>query len=193
MNGFFIAFLFLAFSSCSRADGAKHFVCDMLRNGFKKPVDPERPYDGKLHYFDRVFYWQKIGDGAYETGFYSRGTGFDVKFSKGVLSRAFLQTARKQQGFYREIFDVYRFNTKENILIHSYVYYVDPEDFEKNFNNPHVTPYEHPPLYDLIEKTAPENYVKIGWDKTKWQCYEISRFKYWRLNWLGILTIFISG
>ena len=192
MKGFFIASLLLAFSSCSRAGGAKHFVCDMLRDGFKKPLDPERPYDGKLNYFDCVFYWQKTG-GVYETGFYSPGTGFDVRFKDGVLSRAFLRTAREQQGFYREIFDVYRFNTNEKTLIHSYVYYLDPEDFERNFNNPLFTPYEHPPLYDLIEKKPPENYVKIGWDKTKWQCYEISRFKYWRLNWVGILTSLISG
>ena len=39
-------------------------------------------------------------------------------------------------------------------------------------------PYNQPLLFDLVNRKAPKNYKKIGWDKTKWQCYEISYFRY---------------
>ena len=104
-----------------------------------------------------------------------------IKFNKeeGIISNSYLTTARKQRGFYREIFDVFRFHIKTRVLTHSYTYYLHPEDFNKNFNNDMFVPYNFPFLFALIEKEPPEGYVRIGWDKTRWQCYNISYFKYW--------------
>ena len=181
----------VVFSSCSQGSSeTKHFVCDVL-NDLNAPVDPKRPFDGKFDYFDRIFYYEKTGAGPYKAEFPSTKT--PSRLSGDILSTAYLTASREQQGFYREIFDVYRFNIKTQILVHSYLYYVDPEDFNKNFNNPQFIPYNQPLLFDLVEKPAPENYVKIGWDKTKWRCYRISRFRYQYLSLFGVLVRLLSA
>ncbi len=77
------------------------------------------------------------------------------------------------QGFSRDIFQVYRLNLKTNIMVHSYIYYLSEEDFKKNwldyahyqdrFRNAHH-------LFKLVQFPNRSGYVKLGWDKSFWQC-----------------------
>ena len=115
-----------------------------------------------------------------------------IKLNGDILSNAYLRFSREQQGFHREKFDVYRIDIKTRVLTHSYVYYVSLEDYNKNFNNSDFMPHNQPLLFDLINRKAPENYVKIGWDKTKWQCYEISYFRYLLFMSKNILFLFTA-
>ncbi len=184
---------FALFSFCSSAKEKHFFICDFLRSAFKTGIDPLRPFDGALSYFDRTFYYSKAGKKLYTANFSYRGELLDLRLSKNVLSSAYLTTAREQQGFYREIFDVYRFNIKTNVLIHSYVYYVHPKDYSKNFNSSDFVPYNQPLLFDLINRPAPESYRKIGWDKTAWQCYSLSFFKYLFFRLKELLSLLTAG
>ncbi len=182
--------LLLFVSSCSNINKSRYFVCDILNGNLEETIDPNRPFDGTLNYWDRVFYYKKIDEGQYEHNFaFSHAhefpfsdAGLGAQFNENILSDSYLETATKQGGFYREVFDVYRFNIETRMLTYSYVYYVSPEDYNKNFNKPLFTPYNNPLLFDLINKDAPRGYVKIGWDKTRWQCYNISHSKYLLLS-----------
>ena len=190
MKILFFLFIFV-FNACSRAGEEKYFVCDMLRGDLKAEVDPNRPFDGALTYFDSMFSYKKKSNDEY-SGFFYEGASLGVQLNGDTLSSAHLGTAHEQQGYYREIFDVYRFHIKKRILIHSYVYYVDPKDYNKNFNNSLFVPYNNPLLFELVPRKAPENYVKIGWDKTKWQCYEVSSFKYFIFRLKSLLYLFTA-
>lgn len=189
----FLLFLFV-FSACSNANNhKKYFVCDVLPDDFREKVNPNRPFDGALNYWDRTFYYHKTADGDYETHFpLYGGTPLGIKLNDDVLSGAYLKVAREQRGFYREIFDVYRFDMKKRILVHSYVYYMKKEDYDKNLSSPSFVPDNHPFLFDMIDREAPENYKKIGWDKTKWQCYEMSYFRYLKFQLKSILYLFTA-
>ena len=186
-------YFFFIFNSCTQADEEKYFVCDILPDDFKKEVDPNRPFDGVLSYSDRTFYYKKTNSGHYEAYFpLYGGTALGIKLNGDILSNAYLRFSREQQGFHREKFDVYQIDIKTRVLTHSYVYYVSLEDYNKNFNNSDFVPYNQPLLFDLINRKAPENYVKIGWDKTKWQCYEISYFRYLLFMLKNILFLFTA-
>ena len=169
-------------------------MCDFLKHAFKKGVDSARPFDGEFDYFDRTFSYTKLKDDSYEARFSVYGKPQGFQFKENTLSESYLTTARKQQGFYREVFDVYRINVEAKVLVHSYVYYLHPEDYNKNFNKPEFTSYNQPSLFDLVNRKTPEGYVKIGWDKTKWQCYDVSYFKYLLLSVEEfIIRVFVGG
>lgn len=191
MNNFFIFFLFIFnLTACAGGSEKKHFICD-YKNSEKTDLDES--FDGKFSYFDKIFYYKEKNNGEYAFDFsmpkaVSLGAGFDGD----ILFHAYLTTKGKQSGFYREIFDVYRFEMKTNTLIVSYVYYVSPEDYNKHFNNPNYVPYNNPSLFDLVNREAPEKYVKIGWDKDKWKCYEISPFQYLIFYLKGFLNLFTA-
>ncbi len=192
LNKFITIFLFIfTLSTCTRANEVKYFICDILPEDLKKEVDPNRPFDGVRNYFDRSFFYKKKPTGEY-SGFSYGGSSLGIQLKGDILSTAYLKTAREQQGYYREIFDVYRFHIKKRMLIHSYVYYISLKDYNKNFNNPSFVPYNKPFLFDLIPRKAPEDYVKIGWDKTRWQCYEVSYLKYFIFNLKGLLYLFTA-
>jgi len=160
-------------SSCSQADGDKYYlVCDV--DDEKK--SPES-FDGKLNYFDSMVEYEKTGPGEYKASLGGGPGSLGLQIKGNVLSEAYLKFTGERQGFYREMFDVYRFDLETRVLIHSYVYYISKKNFEKNFNIPLFMDQNLPLLFDLVPRKAPKGYVKIGWDKTRWQCYEIS---YWQ-------------
>ena len=180
------------FISCSRVEERGYFVCDFLGSPSKRKP-PKKKFD-EFSYFDRVFYYKKTSDGQYKTNFsIYGGTSTGFQRDKDTLSEAYLSTAREQQGFYREIFHVYRIHLKTRVLIHSYVYYLNPKDYETNFWDFESRVYNNPLLFDLIQREAPKDYVKIGWDKSVWQCYEVSypRYLYFRIQ--NILSSIIAG
>ena len=180
------------FISCSRTQKRAHFVCDFLGNPSKKNL-PKKKFD-HFTYFDRVFYYEKTKSDQYKTNFsIYDGTSTGFQQDKDTLSEAYLVTARKQQGFYREIFHVYRIHLKTRVLIHSYVYYLNPEDYQTNFKDPSFRDYNNPLLFDLIQREAPKEYVKIGWDKSVWQCYEVSYLRYLYFCIQDILTAILAG
>ena len=170
------------FSSYAHSDDKKYFVCDIL-DDLEKDVDLSRSFDGELNYFDSVFHYEKTDDG------YSTGFGRELKLKGDVLYRADLSESGERTGFYREFFTVFRMDIEKQVLIKSYVYYVHPDD---SMNSPEFLQYNQPFLFDFMDREAPENYVKIGWDKTKWQCYEISRFKYFMFHLKMILFFFTA-
>ena len=191
--GILIFWMVFAFSSCAEtSSNEKYFICDVIEGDIRKKVDINKPYDGSLNYFDRVFSYNKAKDGSYTAQFSNEGSALGIKFQKGILSNAYLVKAREQQGFYREIFDVYYIDVNTNVLTHAYVYYLDPADYEKHFNNPQFVPYNKPYLFGLVNKAPPKNYVKIGWDKTRWLCYPSSRRKglwtAWKLLFQRLLS-----
>ena len=193
MNKLFIIFFLFISNACAKVSEQKYFICDMLKGNINSAVDPQRPHDKKFDYFDRTFFYKKAGNNTYIADF-SFGNSLGIQFTEPILSDSYLRTARKQQGFYREIFDIYRFNVKTNILIHSYLYYLHTQDYNKNFNNPQFVPFNNPLLFDLVPREAPQDYVKIGWDKTKWQCYKISYIKYMFLSVQElIIRVFVGG
>ena len=120
--------------------------------------------------------------------------GQDVafKFDGEFIYSSFLAKAGEQDGFYRQIFELYRFDLQTQVLTHSYIYYLDPKDFDKNFNNASFVPYNSPFLFDFIEQATPKDYVKLGWDKTRWTCYSITYFKYMLLK-LKALSFLFAG
>ena len=120
-----------------------------------------------------------------DRNFYSSRT-FSIK--AGVFSKTDLIFKGKKEGFYREIFDVYHIDKKNNILTHSSVYYVSTDDYNKNFKE--EVNYNNPNLFDMIKRKPKKGYKKIGWNKTSWQCFEVSYFKYLTFNLLSPLQSF---
>ena len=189
------ALVFLLLAACSSpapsdAEESRRFVCDVLKD-LSSAGKPH--YDGEVNHFDRMFYYRKTEENFYETGALSPGKTFHVKANEEFFSKAYLTAAREQGGFYREIFDIWRFYIKEKILVHSYLYYLDRRDYEKNFSGPDFAPFNLPLLFDLTSKSPPDDYVKIGWDKTKWRCYEISYVKYFYLGMKKGFWSILSG
>ena len=175
------------FSSCSKANGDKHyFVCD---------IDDEKKspkfFDGKLNYFDSMVEYEKTGPGKYKTSLGGGPGGLGLQFKDNVLSEAYLTFTGEQRGFYTEIFDVYRFDLETRVLIHSYVYYLLQDDFDKSFPAS-LLDRNQPLLFDLISRKAPKGYMKIGWDKTRWQCYEISSWKYLKYLFFSLAFLFTA-
>ena len=204
----------LFFSSLAIAGGGKkYFICDILKEepaGKTDPTSLPSSFDGDFSHWDRPFFYKEgtkdqtedqtgnqTGTAAatnYEAFFSSHGQGFALKRKGDILSQAFLTRATEQAGFYREIFDIYRFNMKTRVLTHSYLYYLDPKDFEKNFNNSSFVPYNLPFLFDLLDRPLPsEDYVKLGWDKSQWRCYRISALKHLYFQFKAILKLFMIG
>ena len=177
------------FSSCSQSNSDKHyFVCDKVK------IDDEnkspKSFDGKLNYSDFMVQYEKTGSGEYKTSLGGGPGRLGHQFKDNVLSEAYMTFAGEQQGFYREMFDVYRFDLETRVLIHSYVYYISKKNFDKHFNIPLFTDQNQPLLFDLVPRKAPKSYVKIGWDKTRWQCYEISSWKYLKYLFFALAFIF---
>ncbi|MDE0119699.1 MAG: hypothetical protein OXM55_06815 [Bdellovibrionales bacterium] len=179
-----ISLLFFASSACSGGD-KKYFVCDFVWNGPKESykMDPNITFDGVFHGRDIIFYYEKTDSGQYKTHFpLYGGTELGLQLNGDILSNAYLN-APTSYGFYREKFDIYQFNFKTKIFTHSYFYYVDPEKDLSSFRYlPDFKKSHNPYLASLINREAPENDLKIGFDKTKWQCYEIPYFKYLRFK-----------
>ena len=182
MNKIIIIFLspFVLCFCSSHAGKKTYLVCDDLSGA---DHSPNRPYDGVYHYFDRVLYYEKTNEESYKVHF-TLGNSMGTQLNGDVLSKAYLQGARDQSGidgklFYREMFRIYQFDIKTRILTAFYLYHVSPEDYSKNLkNNPLLSTDD--PVFTLIEKEMPENYIKVtlGRNQVRWQCYEISYFKY---------------
>ena len=187
------AAVLLIFSSCSRAEPSsdkktRRFICDVLDQA-AGVLDTKRPHDGKFHWFDRVFSYQKTERGHEADWPFMKGSSVSAPSSdKNLISKAHLTQIGEQEGQHREVFEIYRFLLKEKVLIHSYVYYVSPEDYKKRFSGPAFAPHNKPLLFDLIAREPPEGFVKIGWDKSRWQCYDISFWRHWLLSVLGPLS-----
>jgi len=136
--------------------------------------------------------YEKTSQWGYKASLGTMSRALGLQFKDNILSEAYLISAGEQRSFYREIFDVYRFDLETLVLIHSYVYYISKKDFNKNFNIPLFTDHNQPLLFDLVPREAPKDYVKIGWDKTHWQCYEISSWKYLKYLFFSLAFIFTA-
>ena len=178
-----IIFLFpfvLCFCS-SHAHKTKYLVCDDL---FGADHSPNRPYDGVYHYTDRVLYYEKTNEESYKVHF-PFGNSIATQLNGDVLSTAYPLGAREQVGndgktlFYREMFRIYQINIKTRVLTDFYLYHVSLEDYSKNLKDSSLLS-TNDPVFTLIEKEMPENYIKItlGRNQVSWQCYEISYLKY---------------
>ena len=131
-------------------------------------------------YLDRVFSYKKSGDRITAHFFLQTENPFEMKLDKDILSGFTVNFLGQQNNFYREIYNVYWMNVKTGYLVHSYVYYLNPEDNEKNFN-PVDFPYAPPRTtehFQFLTKKLPENYVKIGWHGPSWQCRSVSYVLY---------------
>ena len=195
MNRTLIIFLFpFVLCFCSSHAGKKtYLVCDDLSGD---NYSPNRTYDGVYHNVDCVLYYEKTKEGSYKFHFTS-GDSVGTQLNGDVLSKAYLLGAREQVGidrrklFYREMFRIYQFDIKTRVLTNFYLYHVSPEDYSKNLKDSPLLS-TNDPVFTLIEKEMPENYVKItlGRNQVKWQCYEISYLKYLLFTLQDILYAF---
>ena len=194
MRGIVLFFFIFSMVSCSQTGGRKRLFCDYMGEPYEDP--------GYINeYFDRVLYYEKSDTGNHKVTFDDKKFLVGIKLNKNILSGAYLRIAREQEGFYREIFYVYRLDLETDILIHSYVYYISVPDYDKNFNDDtssnsffsSVDIKDQPLLFGLVEKELPDGYTRVGWDKSKWQCHEVSFFKYISLNFIFFMRQLLSA
>ena len=158
----------MAFPCFAYAKQSKYFFCDYLG------VPILEPHNHTNRALNQVFYYNKSHK------------GWTASFGSAKMRNGFLH------GYYSsgqvgsdakdwEVFDVYRFHLTSQILTHSIVYYTPKEAYKKNLKaretNPYLIPYSQTPL-EFIEKETPKNYIKYGFDKSEWQCHQLSYFKY---------------
>ena len=160
-----------------------HFACDFRGSPHKKTDNPNS-------YFDRVFYYKELDGGAYAENF--AGDAQTAKRRGEVIYRALREFAGEREGFYREEFRVYRFHTDSGVMIRSYVFHVAPADYERNFQSDHphaVSAYvdirNQPALFALVDDAPPAGHIKVGWDKSMWQCEAVSAAEYAGQGFLG--------
>ena len=192
MNRFLFSLCFISFVANGYAQAESspykegYFFCDFLGIVITKYNQPDK-YPNK--HFNRVFYYKKQSDGSFEQNF-DFGGAEEAQLRGDVLSNAFLDYEGEREGFYRQLFHVYRINLSTGVLIHSYVYYLHPEDYEKHFkkyNRPGRQIREHKYLLGLLQTPVPKGYIKAGYDKSQWQCSSVS---YSRYLWLSFTSIF---
>ena len=143
--------------------------------------------------FDRVFSYKKSNGGRF-AAFIGSGNFMPAEEREPFLYGHVPAGEAGSHAVDWKVFDVYRFNRETKRLTRSVVSYIPREDYEKkieeNQNNPYAIPYSQEPL-EFIEKEMPENYVKIGFDKSRWQCRELSPFNYFFRNLeRGLFQIF---
>ena len=176
--GFLFSVLILSlwsFSACvSQLNNGKRYFCDYLG----VPLMDEGNHSNTL--FDRVFSYKKSSEG-WTAVFVESGGFMPAKLKKEFLYGDVSAGQVGSDAVDWEVFDVYRFNMETEKLTKSVVYYTPKEDYERNLqgrqNNPYIIPYSQKPL-EFMDKEAPENYVKYGFDKSEWKCREVSSVKY---------------
>ena len=162
----------------------RHFACEFRGSPHKKTEHPNA-------HFDRVFYYKALDSDRYAENF--AGDSAKARREGDVLYRAILKRAGRREGFHREEFEVYRFHLDTHVMVHSYVFHVTPADHRRNFQRDHphsISGYvdiaNQPHLFNLVDKAPPdEGYIKIGWDKSKWQCRPVSAAEYARHGFWG--------
>ena len=186
-NGFMkkvcFSLIFLIFSSCAHSTVEKRFFCDYF--GVPLMSTGNSPNE----YFDRVFSYTE-SDGAY-TADLVEGRTAPAKFKDDTLYVYSVDFKGQREGF-----TVYRFHLNTSELFRSYVFHTSREDYNKHHK---PSPDEHPwkiPLsptpLKYVDAKLPENFIKFGYDKSKWQCHEVSHFKY-LLHRFGVALMQILG
>ena len=161
-----------------------------LSCSFLKPGESQ---EDKNSSFNRVISYEITNSGKVYAPFSRRGRLINSSLQGQTLSSAYLRSKGKQMGYYREVYEVLYLDLTTNVLTKSWVYYLHPEDFQKNFNSNDFLSQNKPSLFQLIDRKAPENYTKLGWDKTRWRCYKIDNRTYLYLFLKLFLASFGAG
>ena len=179
--------LFLVFCGPAPAEPETlfHFFCDY----YGGPIQ-EGSHNHPNQSFDRMFSYKQFSDGHYQAQFQIYGDWLPVKSKQGVIYHSKPQTARKS-------FDIERFNLKTSRLILSHVYHLSLKEYksrvEEQKTNPHLIPYSEKPL-PFLDSPAGEGYVSAGFDKSHWQCHQVSGVHYVLKKWgLLLMQILSSG
>ena len=169
---FFLPFaLFLVFCAPAPAEYKvqKHFFCDYLG---APNLKEEQNHPNQT--FDRMFSYRQFSDGHYQAQFRIAGDWIPVKYKKTFIYH--LETNRAGKSF-----EIQRFNLKTYKLILSHVYHLTKEQYHKNLEerktNPYLAPYSNKPL-PFSDVPLPENHIKVGFDRSSWQCHEVRGFRY---------------
>ena len=174
----------------TQAKETHRFFCNSISVDDTTNNQPKEFDQAMISRFDTMAKYFKKSNASYNLDIaQARGNKSGTNFQDNTVSTAYLFEKKEQQGFYREIFDVYRLNINNNELIHSYVYYIDKTDWKQNLKR-QIAPLpdglditNQPILFDTINIESPkENYMKIGWDKSKYVCYKLSYLKFLRIN-----------
>ena len=188
MKTLFFAVVVFSLLGCGLDSDAKstklYFYCDFLANPYKKTEYPNK-------YFNKSISFEKLSSGVYKD-FFNSDT---PKLQGDVLSGYHLRSKGYERGsHYRYFFDVYRMDLKSKTLTHSYLYYLKEDDFKKHFldHNPHnvnnyVDTRNQKVIFDLVDEELPQGFIKVGWDKSYWQCEAISSTKHF---WNSLGSIF---
>ncbi|MGV0006137.1 MAG: hypothetical protein ACNYPG_05880 [Candidatus Porifericomitaceae bacterium WSBS_2022_MAG_OTU9] len=158
--------IFLVFltSYSKNPESAKHYWCVFSD---KPLVKPSHELKSKASSFNMPLTYkpsENYADFDYAT---NRSTHFQKEGS--VFSGSYLKT-ESQEGYQRDIFQVFRIDLETQILVHSYVYHIPTKDYEKNFKHLFSQYINAEHIFKLVEFPKRKNYVKAGWDKSFWQC-----------------------
>ncbi len=175
---FFLSLLLLCSVSTggqATLPGKRYFCASHLRNG-----------ERASQYFDRLLLITKSLD---REGFYTAkfplhiDPPFEMRQNGDFLFGYFQTFAgkRKKNELYREEYNIYRLNTKTNVLIQSHVKYASQQYYEQfkadTAGNPYSAPLSSKPL-QFINKELPKDFVKFGWDGSRYICKKVSYPKY---------------
>ena len=127
-------------------------------------------------YFDRVFMYQK-SDNSYSANFLLQKP-FKVQKKEHSIFWFSLDKdlSGNTTGFSRKVFELHHFHTKKKTLTRFLVYYLQKEDYKKNFQ--YRTGREMTEPLNLIEKPLSKKQVKKAYGASWWRCRGLSYFKY---------------
>ena len=169
MKKFIAVFLFL--SACAESYQKNYFVCDFLPTNNPAGQD----FNGKMSYFDTVFYYEK------------KSKSYNIKTplfeKKGfILVRDNILSASYQLDYdltpERIPFEIFQFDMKSKTLIRSNAYYLSPKESQDPIWLKRLAKHSNSPLIELIETPPPDGFKAIAWQDDFWQCYPTSYSKY---------------
>ena len=184
--------LALLLAACGEAHDPdkRYFACDFRGSPHKKTANPNPR-------FDRAFYYKPLEGGAYAENF--QGDSRAGRRQGDAIYRAILKRAGERQGAYREELEVYRFHLDTHVMTHSYVFHVTPADYQRHFQRDHphsISSYvditHQPYLFSLVARAIPDGAMRVGWDKSIWQCRPVSAAEYARQEGLGAVLRHLS-